>query len=413
MRYRNNVGLNLVLVRTSVLVCCFAFFFSLPQLSFGQQSEKLPSKPPKTAFDRNWNFFPRSFDSKRVLDVIDVSDKKASKAASLKARDKQAADDKQPKNTDAADSIKQRAKKVLEYVDEDPKNLNILPPDKTPSVRVNRDAPSSIQAMIVAMREGDKKLAKMYGAQYIRYLQAYFFELNEIVDVLGDVLIEQNIVRDDQWIGARQTYSRELAKSRYEIGTFIKPTHDAAMRHIKPDSKQMVEIYYFFTLTCSWCRAMTPDVERLWRMVKNDPRIKMTAVTIGVPPADWAEDYRSYNGLTLPLYDGTEMAKKLNIGYVPALVVVAPTNSKAYMKTGQQSFERMYEFVRTVQGLPAKITKKFQQLVATPIGQVEILNSKSRLAKINNKTGDSDRLIRESTQKTSKKKHFKVQIEEF
>ena len=56
---------------------------------------------------------------------------------------------------------------------------------------------------------------------------------------------------------------------------------------------------------------------------------------------------------------------------MPAVVIVTPSNGKAYMKTGQQSFERLYEFVRTAQGLPATVTAEFKALATTPIGKAE------------------------------------------
>ena len=116
---------------------------------------------------------------------------------------------------------------------------------------------------------------------------------------------------------------------------------------------------------------MAPDVERLWRIAKEDPRIKMTALTIGKNSEEWLKEYKDYSDWSLPVVDGEDLAKHWNIIYVPALVIVTPNSNKAFMKTGQQSFERMYEFLRTAQGLPAVVTPEFKVIAGTPIGQVE------------------------------------------
>ena len=339
-------------------------------------AEKLERKPPRTAFESRPSIFSKGF-------VVQHNIKKVENlSASSKTPQKESAAEEKAKNSSNPAVNKDKLKRLaLDYVSSNPQDVKILPPEQTPNVRVNAETPSSIQAMIVAMRQGDRELAKAYGGQFVRYMQNYFFELNEIVSVIGDVLKEQEIIDEDDWDGVGVNINYHLAKSRNEVGSLIKPTHDVAMSRIEPDKQQKVEILYFFSTSCSWCRYMTPDVERLWRMVKDDPRVKMTALTIGNPPAAWIDEYRSYSEMTMPIFEGSDVAKKLDIGFVPAVVVITPSNEHAYMKTGQQNFEHLYEFVRTAQGLPAKVTKKFQKIASTPIGAAERAHAQSMQAK--------------------------------
>lgn len=334
----------------------FAFYFLLSVNLFCSVVKAEPGRAPNTALDQI-SIFNKGFDAKAVIEIQDLTEKKVSP--------------KKSKEQLVKIPNKKDANAELRYLSQNPDDDKILPPDQTPSVRVNPDAPSSIRAMISAKRQGDSKLALSYAGQFVRYQQSFFFEVREMVDLIGKALIKENVIEDDEWIGVGQMIDYELAKTRYEEGSVLKPTHESAMKLIQADPKQEIEVYYFFSLACSWCRYMAPDVERLWRLAKQDPRIKMTALTINGSPKDWLTEYKNYADWTVPVVDGEELARHWSIGFVPALVIVTPNGKKAFMKTGQQTYERMYEFMRTAQGLPATVTAEFKSVAVTPIGQVE------------------------------------------
>ncbi len=299
------------------------------------------------------SIFSGGFNTRKVIQIEDVTEKKTRKK------------NKKIKTT------KEVAPGKLRYVSQNPNEDQVLPPSETPSVRVNPDAPSSIKAMLSAKRSGDDATASAYAQQFVRYQQSFFFEVRDMVSLIGDALIKEKVIDEDQWVGAGQMIDHEMAKTRLEIGATLKPTHEAAMKRIKADKNQQIEIFYFFSLDCSWCRYMSADVERLWRIAKKDKRIKMAALTMGESTNEWLNEYKDYAEWSMPVLPGDDLAKQWNIGFVPAIVIVTPSNGKAYMKTGQQSFERMYEFVRTAQGLPATVTAEFKALATTPIGKAE------------------------------------------
>ena len=333
----------------------FSFSALCASSAHADRAEQIKAKPPTTALDR-LSIFSKSFDAKAVVEIQDVTEKETPKKEQAKQEESEP---------------QKNSKRDLRYTTDNPNDDQVLPPNETPSVRVNPDAPSSIRAMISAKREGDKDLALSYASQFVRYQQNFFFEVRDIVDLIGQAMVKEQVINDDEWVGVGQMIDFELAKTRYTQGSILKPTHEAAMKRVEADPKQQVEIYYFFSLSCSWCRYMAPDVERLWRIAKQDSRVKMTALTIGGNSKDWLEEYKSYSDWSLPVVEGDDLAKHWNIGFVPALVIVTPNGNKAFMKTGQESFERMYEFMRTAQGLPATITEDFITAAATPIGQVE------------------------------------------
>lgn len=252
------------------------------------------------------------------------------------------------------------------------KAKDILPPDQTPRVRLNDEAPSPFVAMAIASMNGDKALAEKYADQWVRYQQNVFFEVRNLTRLVGEALIRNNQIDEDDWYGVPQMIDYELARTRKETHALIKPGQDDAMRQIVPDEKGEAAVFYFFTLSCAHCREMNANVERLNQAFKRDPKIKMAALTLGPVPQEWMTEFRNYTGLTLKAYNGEKIARSFNVRFTPALVVVAPNGKRAYVKTGEQSFERMYEFVRTVQGLPGKqLTAEAQVAAKLKIGSIE------------------------------------------
>lgn len=248
---------------------------------------------------------------------------------------------------------------------------DLLPPEVDPRVRINPEAPPCFIGMATAHEEGDEVMAARYADCWVRYQQNIFFKVRDLTKIIGQSLIRQKVIEEGDWDGVEQYIDYEMARTREIRGEVFKPTHDKAMERIKPDPKGKADVYFFFTMNCSYCRFMAPDVERLWQVLKNDPNVRMTAVTLGPYPQSWLDDYREYTGATFPVKNGEDLAKAFNLKFVPALVVMAPNAKAAYFKSGQQSFTNMYDFVRHVQGMPSTITTAMETLSKTPIGQVE------------------------------------------
>ncbi len=261
----------------------------------------------------------------------------------------------------------------IEFQTSDISKKTFLPPDQTPSVAVNPNAPSSIISMIESNRRGDKVTARAYAKQFVRMLQNFFFEAREMTSLIGDALIEESVIENEDWIGAEQAIDIELAKTRLEKGVSIKPTHDVAMKRIVPDPKKEVEVFFIFSRACSYCRHMAPDVERVQRTLASDKRVKITGLVVGEADEAWLREFREYTGLSIPVFDGTEFAKNFKLKFFPIMMVLLPNGERSYYKSGQQTFERMYEFVRTAQGVRVEDSPALQAIIKTPIGQAEQL----------------------------------------
>lgn len=310
-------------------------------------------------------FFPKSY-------VGSFFEEKFSEA--IEVKDEESSSNKNQEQHTLDESVSRNKKPNIEFQTSDVSKKTFLPPDQTPSVAINPNAPSSIISMIESNRRGDSQNAKAYARQFVRVLQNFFFEARQITSLIGDALIEENAIQEEEWVGAEQAIDIELAKTRLEKGVTIKPSHDVAMKRIVPDPKKEVEVYYIFARTCSYCRFMAPDVERLYRALQGDKRVKFTGLVVGddVTP-EWLEEFKTYTGMTLPVFDGSDFSKKLKLRFFPVLLVVSPNGQRSYFKSGQQSFERMYEFVRVAQGLAVDDTPALQAIIRTPIGEGEKL----------------------------------------
>ncbi len=331
------------------------FLALLPAISpVTVSAESIKVTPPKTALPSS-SLFTEKFSSKSFFDgrfdgkVVEVNDESPKPEA----------------------AVAPAAKDGPVFVTSDPKS-HILPPDQDPRVRINPEAPGPFIAMATAYQDGDRETAAKYADQFVRYQMNLMFEVRDMTQLIGEALVRQKVIDEEDWVGVGQYLDFEFASAREENSSILKPTHEEAMKRIKPDPKNEAEIYYFFTLNCSYCRKMAADVERLWRVTKGDKKLKMVALTMGPQPKEWIESYRKYTGMTLPILEGEKVAKSFGVRFVPGVVVVSPNTNTAYFKTGEQDFARLYDFVRHVQGLPSTLTPEVDKLAKTPIGEAEV-----------------------------------------
>ncbi len=343
-------------------------------------------KPPRTAFKPLSVFSGDEhspmgmFDGRfsKDLKVVDVSEKEQEKpdqaeaAEAAETTENEASKPEQTAEAEAEADSSTPSNKDIVFVGDDPTE-HILPPDQDVPLRFNKEAPSSFVAMARAHVDGDHETARAYARQFVRYQKNMLFEVRELTKLIGAALVEEGVIDEEEWDGVEQYLNWEFANSREESGAVLKATHEDALKRITADPNGKAEIYYFFTINSSWARTMAPDVERLWQVAKRDPNIKMVALSMGPLPTKWVESYRNYTGLTIPIFEGAEVAKAFDVAFTPALVVVSPTTKTAYRKTGQQTFQRMYEFVRTVQGKSTDVSPRLAAILNKPIGEIERL----------------------------------------
>lgn len=324
-------------------------------------------QPPNSKKLSASNLFPQNYS---VNDVF-------SNSSSGTVTPEPAKEDPQAPATKAAEASSSSAAPVEKRADKDAGETNLIDghavsPNDLQLSKVNADAPFPFKAMVQAKRSGDEEGARNWADAYVRYMQNLMFEVREYTQMIGEAMIRNGVISEESWVGVGQYLDYQMAQARDKTGSAVKATEEVALKRITADPQGEVEIYYFFTLNSSYCRYMASDIERLWRVAKGDPKIKMVALTLGPQPVDWIKSYRTYTGLTVPIYEGAKVAKIFNIGFVPAVVIVSPTTKVAYLRTGQQTFDSLYRFVRTAQGLPTEFTPEVKKLMSTPIGQLEL-----------------------------------------
>ena len=241
-------------------------------------------------------------------------------------------------------------------------------PQSIEQPKIAAEAPDSFRCMALANQQGDKANAQHCADMYVMYMANLMFQVRELSQMIGESLVRMGMVKEDDWVGAEQFMNRELALARKDESTPFQATNELALKRITPDPNEQAEVYVFCTLTNSFCREMAPNVERLWQSIKRDPNVKFAAVFVDEAQPEFINSFREYTGLTAPIFIGPELAKKLRIAFVPAVVIRAPGTGRVYTKTGFQSFERMWQFVRSVQGRSIEITPQIKQIAAVPIG---------------------------------------------
>ena len=270
-----------------------------------------------------------------------------------------------------ANPIPEKAQNPAPIFSSDDPSSHLSAPDERAPMRINPEAPGPFIGLAEAYFRGDDKVAKLYARQFVTYMSDLMFAVKDITRLIGEAMIEKGQIEDDEWVGVEQYLDYELTKARTDSGAALKITNEDALKRITPDPKGEIEVYYFFTLNSSFARKMSPDVERLWQIAKKDPRIKMVGLTLGAQPKEFVDSYRKYTGLTLPIFNGELVAKKLSVAFVPAIVVVSPNAKTAYLKTGQESFERLYQLVRTAQGENPALSREANALIQLRIGRAE------------------------------------------
>lgn len=308
-----------------------------------------------------------------VRDLFNTVKKEEAKNAEEEA--KKAEEAKRASDSDKEDkkAVEEKEKKnSLVFVTSDP-SAHILPPDQDPKVRVNPEAPGPFVAMMEAYQSGDQALASSYANQLVRYYVNIMFQLRDVTQLVGQAMIKQGLIDEEDWGGVEQYLDIMAVKAKSDNNFPLKITHDEAMSRVKADPKAEAHVYFFMNLSNANCREMATSVERLARSMKGDSRVKMTAIILGQHSRQMLREYRNYTGLSIPMLPLEDIAKAFRVRFVPTIIVVAPNLERSYMKTGEQGFGRLYQFVRTVQGLPAEATPELEQLAAMPISYSEKL----------------------------------------
>lgn len=255
-----------------------------------------------------------------------------------------------------------------------PSASDILPPDQEPEIPINAEAPSPFRAMARAYQDGDRVTASAYARQFVRYMVKLMFQVRELSNLIGEAMIAEGVIEEEEWVGVEQYLEVSMAEAREGTKSNVRATHEQALKQVVPDKGGEAEIYFFFSFSNVYSRNMAADVERLWQVVKADPKLRMAGLVLGGHSEEWEKAYRDYTGLTTEIWHGAEaerIAKALRVALVPTIVVLAPNSKSAFVRTGQQSFQHMYEFVRAAQGRPITLSQSERALLIKPVGAAE------------------------------------------
>lgn len=219
--------------------------------------------------------------------------------------------------------------------------------------------------------KGDEACKKEAADRYVAYMKQLMFLVREITTAILEAYNRAESTDEEDKVGSTQLGEYLAAQASMDTMGKALIDKDDVLKRVNADPENMAHVFFFFDLSSNFARNMAPDVERLWRALKHDRRVKMVALVTKPTPRAWIDSFREYTGMTVDIYEGEKYAKAFGIALSPSLVIVAPSSSTVYLKAGQTTFESMYELVRAVQGLDRKLTPELQKLKSIPIGFVE------------------------------------------
>lgn len=369
----------LALFFTLVLVGVPAFAAEHAEMAQGaiQPSAAPPSAaPPKTAFDVNGYFDRSAFSSPYgEIEVKSVVALEVPPAIGSVAKPEQAAAALQPGSQPAMPVVPIPEPSLVKIASKYDLAKQMGTATDIDPIVADPNAPQSFHDMIGALNSNDWVKARSSAERFVKWINKLMLRVRQVTYLVGEAMVETGQISEENWIESYNLLRYYYADVYNDENFPFKPKQEDVLELIKPDPKQQVQIYYFFTLNSSYSRQMASDIERIWRVVKGDPRLRMVALTMGPEDKEWVASYRQHTGLTVPIYEGRALADKFRVRFVPSLVVVTSNSKNAYVSTGTQSFQSMYEIVRSAQGLPTIATPELQRLAATPIGFVESAQS--------------------------------------
>ena len=239
-------------------------------------------------------------------------------------------------------------------------------------VKATEDAPKSFKSMVSNNVAGNRREAEKHADGFVRYMSDLMFQVRDLTTLIGEAMVRQGQMKEEEWVGAEQFINREMAIAREEEGNPFKITHDSSLEKIEKDQSGKVEIYFFFDIQSKFCRETAKEVEKLRLVLKNDPNVRIAGAVIGEEiTSEWVEPFKEFTGFEGQIFNGTDVAKKLRIGFVPAVVFISPSTKASYIRSGYSGFARLYQIARKIQGKSIELNPALAKFADTPIEKIK------------------------------------------
>ena len=277
--------------------------------------------------------------------------------------------------------------------DTETKDLSDAPPDSSENivakygdplqkfeVTPKADAPKPFQAMIEAIKIGDKKLAYQYAVQYTRYLQDLESINSQVVGVQSKAMEKLGVLPENSWADSKEyeqynylletpLSAEEQAKSpdkkierdaqellklakQGENDLFFKtenatPEVDAAAEKAKARKelagllpktpKGGVDVYFFFDSNNNDAILQGREMQKLFKGIFIEHEVNLVGFDVQGEDPKREEKFRADTGAGYNIISGRDFSRILAVDTTPAVAIVNRQSGKTYVIKGYRS----------------------------------------------------------------------------
>lgn len=272
-------------------------------------------------------------------------------------------------------------------------------PKLEPEVLATKDAPKPFQGMMAALHLGDEKLAQQYARQYARFMKTTQERVTRTTNLTGLAMATEGSLDESSWAWRSASESEkalfagdiealnaldpaikyELSDKAKELIRFALDEDDKPKSKSKVseaelkgflgsvdeqitfaraqdkktlirDSKGEVDVFLFVDVKSRESLIASGYLEKTFRSLKDDGRIRFAVLSVGIDSDLERERFKEQSQLSLPIINGTDLSKVMNVKEFPSLVLVAKNSGKAVTEVGRRGENYIIERIKLIQG---------------------------------------------------------------
>jgi hypothetical protein len=280
-------------------------------------------------------------------------------------------------------------------------------PEEEAPIYAHESAPRPFKALMEAMQAGDEELAYKYARQHVRYLRNMKERVMRVTNMNRYAMQQEGIIpkrkgeeEAPDYDGTRALYEKDLAEEEQkmlqeaedeqsllvsldprtaELLQRAEADEDQGVKNSRlagtpakieaePDEKSerqkaraahggrlldpegKVTVYHFINLAQTDTHGMIADIQKLHNKLKGSGNRQVLMFTSNYVTEAQLSAFRTIMKVKIPVRNGRELAKKLNISRSPTTIILSPTTGQGLREEGVRSFHYLDELVTLVGG---------------------------------------------------------------